>query len=366
MQKKRYFAILGPHTACNFAQQHEKTLKTQLDFKQGRKLQLHTWINQNTDFECASLDIVSGDAGFRRYYRFVYQGKSIIAVDAPPKSENTHQYIAVGQSYKEKGIKVPEIYAFDLAQGFYLQQDFGNRQFSEYLTEESSDVLYPKALANIPIIQNCLSTAIGPLPPHDEAFLDRELGLFPEWLLGKYLQIKLTVGEENMLAKVFDKVKKSCLAQPKVGMHRDYHSRNLMLLDGDEIGVIDFQDAVIGPITYDAVSLLRDSYQDWPKVKVQQWLKNWHAEYYAQYPWDEFKIWFDCAGMQRQIKIAGIFSRLCLRDNKPSFLADIPHTLHYLIDVASQYPEYIEFANFVRERVLPNVLENLKLNKYEA
>jgi aminoglycoside/choline kinase family phosphotransferase len=162
-----------------------------------------------------------------------------------------------------------------------------------------------------------------------------------------------------MLAKVFDAVKNSCLIQPMAGMHRDYHSRNLMLLEGDEIGVIDFQDAVVGPITYDAVSLLRDSYQDWPAAKVLQWLQNWHAEYYAQYPWSKFKMWFDSVGMQRHIKIAGIFARLCIRDNKPSFLADIPHTLRYLIDEASQYPEYSEFADFVRERVLPNVLQKL-------
>ncbi|WP_339721399.1 phosphotransferase [uncultured Paraglaciecola sp.] len=341
-------------------------MKSPLSFKQLRKQQLHSWINHNTEFECESLDIVSGDAGFRRYYRFVQGGKSIIAVDAPPKSEDTSQYIAVGQSYREKGLKVPEIYAYDLEQGFYLQQDFGNRLFSECLTVDSCDELYPKALANIPVIQNCLSTAKGPLPAHDEAFIDRELGLFNDWLLDKYLQFSVTETEAKMLAKVFGDVKKVCLMQPSVGMHRDYHSRNLMLLEDDEIGVIDFQDAVVGPITYDAVSLLRDSYQDWPKVKVQQWLKNWHAEYYSQYPWAEFKMWFDCAGMQRQIKIAGIFARLCIRDNKPSFLADIPHTLNYLIDVASQYPDYLEFACFVRERVLPNVLQNLKLKKHEA
>ncbi|MEP1444822.1 MAG: phosphotransferase [Paraglaciecola sp.] len=341
-------------------------MKTALSFKQLRKQQLHTWINHNTDFECETLDIVSGDAGFRRYYRFAYGDRSIIAVDAPPKSEDTSQYIAVGQSYREKGLKVPEIYAYDLEQGFYLQQDFGNKLFSEMLSEDSCDELYLKALANIPVIQHCLSTEKGPLPFHDEAFVDRELGLFNDWLLDQYLQLTLTSAEEKMLSMVFEQVKESCLMQPKVGMHRDYHSRNLMLLENDEIGVIDFQDAVVGPITYDAVSLLRDSYQDWPKEKVQQWLKNWHRQYYPQYPWDEFKIWFDCAGMQRQIKIAGIFARLCLRDNKPSFLADIPHTLNYLIDVASQYPAYVEFSVFVRERVLPKVLHNLKLKKYEA
>lgn len=341
-------------------------MKTQLTFKQLRQQQLHLWINQNTDFECEALEIVSGDAGFRRYFRFTYRKQSIIAVDAPPKSENTDQYIAVAQSYREKGIKVPEIYAYDIAQGFYLQQDFGNRLFSDCLMVDSCDQLYPKALANIPIIQGCLATEKGPLPDHNGAFIDIELNLFTDWLLGKYLKLRLTDAEENMLKKVFDGIKKSCLVQPRVGMHRDYHSRNLMLLEDDEIGVIDFQDAVVGPITYDAVSLLRDSYQDWPKVKVLQWLQDWHAEYYAQYPWGEFKMWFDCVGMQRHIKIAGIFARLYIRDNKPSFLSDIPHTLDYLIDEASQYPEYSEFARFVRERVLPNVLQKLKFTHYDT
>ena len=335
-------------------------MKTQLPKQQLRKQQLHAWINQNTDYECESLEIVSGDASFRRYFRFVYQDLSIIAVDAPPEHENVSQFILVAKRYQKKGINVPQIYAYDLVQGFYIQQDFGNRLFSDSLTKNSCDLLYSKALANIPLIQSCLSTDEGPLPVFSGAFIDRELSIFTDWLLDKYLQLDLTDAEENMLGGVFDGVKKSCLIQPSAGMHRDYHSRNLMLLEDNEIGVIDFQDAVVGPITYDAVSLLRDSYQDWSQAKVEQWLHNWHAEYYAQYPWADFKMWFDGVGMQRHIKIAGIFARLCIRDNNPSFLSDIPHTLHYLIDEASQYPEYVEFVRFVRERVLPNVLQKLK------
>jgi aminoglycoside/choline kinase family phosphotransferase len=341
-------------------------LKTQLSFKQLRKQQLHTWINQNTDFECGTLEIVSGDASFRRYFRFVYQEQSVIAVDAPPENEDASQFIAVAQSYRDKGIKVPEIFAFDLAQGFYIQQDFGDRLFSDFLTMDSCDELYSKALANIPLIQSCLCTEKGPLPAYDGVFIDRELNIFTDWLLAKYLPLSLTDAEHKMLSKVFDAIKKSCLTQPMAGMHRDYHSRNLMLLEDDEIGVIDFQDAVVGPITYDAVSLLRDCYQDWPQAKVQQWLQNWHAEYYAQYSWDEFKMWFDCMGMQRHIKIAGIFARLFIRDNKLGYLSDIPRTLHYLIDAASQYPEYSEFANFIRERVLPSLLLKLKAMKHET
>jgi aminoglycoside/choline kinase family phosphotransferase len=335
-------------------------LKIPLPFKQLRQQQLHTWINHNTDFKCDSLELVSGDASFRRYYRFVYHEQSIIAVDAPPESEDVSQFIAVAHTYRDKGIKVPEIYAFDLEHGFYIQQDFGHRMFSDFLTIDSCDQFYSKALANIPLIQSCLSTDKGPLPHFDDAFIERELNIFTEWLLDKYLQLSLNDAEKTMLNEAFDAVKNACLTQPKVGIHRDYHSRNLMLLRDNEIGVIDFQDAVVGPITYDAVSLLRDSYQDWPKLKVMEWLQNWHTEFYAQYPWAEFKMWFDSVGMQRHIKVAGIFARLCIRDNKPDYLLDIPHTLHYLIDEASQFPEYFEFASFVRERVLPNVLKKLK------
>jgi aminoglycoside/choline kinase family phosphotransferase len=312
------------------------------------------------------LQIVSGDASFRRYFRFVHQEQSIIAVDAPPENEDASQFIAVAQSYRDKGLKVPKIYAFDLVQGFYIQQDFGDRLFSDFLTVDSCDQLYHKALANIPLIQSCLSTEKGPLPTYNGVFIDRELNIFTDWLLDKYLQLSLTDAEDKMLSKVFDAIKNSCLAQPMLGMHRDYHSRNLMLLEDDEIGVIDFQDAVVGPITYDAVSLLRDCYQDWPQAKVQRWLQNWHAEYYAQYRWDEFKMWFDFMGMQRHIKIAGIFARLFIRDNKPGYLSDIPRTLHYLIDAASQHPEYSEFANFIREQVLPSVLLKLGAMKHDT
>jgi aminoglycoside/choline kinase family phosphotransferase len=353
-------------SSIHICQMIENPLKTQLPQKQRRKQQLQTWINQHTDFECSSLEIVSGDASFRRYFRFVYQGQSIIAVDAPPETENTGQFIAVGQSYRKIGLKVPLIYAHDLEQGFFIQEDFGNRLFSELLTEDSCDLLYSKALDIIPLIQGCKSTENGPLPAFNEAFIDRELGIFSEWLLEKHLQLRLSDEEENMLTKMFDSVKKSCLSQPMVGMHRDYHCRNLMILNDDEIGVIDFQDAVLGPITYDAVSLLRDSYQDWPKFKVLEWLRGFHAKYYVKHSWTEFKMWFDCVGMQRHIKIAGIFARLSIRDNKSNFLSDIPHTLHYLIDEARQYPEYSEFANFVSDRVLPNVLQKLKTNTYDT
>ncbi|WP_299084512.1 phosphotransferase [uncultured Paraglaciecola sp.] len=341
-------------------------MKKQLSSKQLRQQQLRTWINQSTDYDCDVLEIVAGDAGFRRYFRFASNNQTFIAVDAPIEFEDASKFIAVAQSYREKGVKVPQVYAYDFAQGFYIQQDFGNHMFSDVLSVDCCDQLYPKALANIPIIQSCVLTQSGPLPDFDAEFIDRELSIFPEWLLDKYLQLSLTPSEKSMLSQAFESIKNACLSQPKAGMHRDYHSRNLMLLENDEIGVIDFQDAVVGPITYDAVSLLRDSYQDWPQPKVLQWLKNWHGEYYSQYSWAEFKKWFDCVGIQRHTKIAGIFARLYLRDDKSSYLFDIPHTLNYLIAETVQYPEYGDFSYFVQERVLPSVLQKLQVSKHET
>lgn len=336
-----------------------------LKAQSSREQQLQTWINQNTEFECNSLEIVSGDASFRRYFRFVSDNQSIIAVDAPPEHEDACKFIAVAMSYQERGLKVPKVFAYDLELGFYIQQDFGNRLFGSEVAEHNCDELYSKALANIPLIQTCLATSKGPLPAFDRELIYRELSLFADWLLDKYLGLSLSQSQSKMLNKAIDTIAETCLTQPVVGVHRDYHSRNLMLLDNDDIGLIDFQDAVLGPITYDAVSLLRDSYQNWPQAKIEKWLQDWHAKYYTDYPWTEFKMWFDCTGMQRQIKIAGLFARLSIRDDKQNYLQDIPRTLNYMIDAATQYPEYAELAEFILQVVLPSVIEKLKIDRYD-
>jgi aminoglycoside/choline kinase family phosphotransferase len=327
-----------------------------------REQQLQAWINQSTTYECDALEIVSGDASFRRYFRFSYQGQSIIAVDAPPEHENASQFIAVANSYQACSINVPRIFAYDLVLGFYIQQDFGNYLFSQALNNNNAQRLYSDALAIIPKIQKCLATENAPLPTFDQSFIDRELGLFTEWLLGEYLDLTLGQDEQLMLKEAFASIAASCLSQPMAGVHRDFHSRNLMLVNEGKIGVIDFQDAVIGPITYDAVSLLRDSYQDWPAQTIDKWLFDWHAKYYSQYQWAEFKTWFDCVGMQRHLKIAGIFARLAIRDKKHSFLQDIPHTLNYLILEASQYSHFAGLTEFLQKRILPAVLNKLSRN----
>jgi hypothetical protein len=179
-------------------------------------------------------------------------------------------------------------------------------------------------------------------------------------LLKVHLDLQLSDSEQATIKSTLDYLRTAFFAQPQVGVHRDYHSRNLMLLADDEIGIIDFQDAVIGPITYDAVSLLRDCYQTWPSALVYIWLKEWHTEYYSQYSWADFKYWFDLTGMQRHIKASGIFARLCHRDGKVAYLQDIPRTLQYLCDVGSQYEQCKQFAELVQHKIKPAAEQSIK------
>jgi aminoglycoside/choline kinase family phosphotransferase len=297
--------------------------------------------------------MVSGDASFRRYFRFIDQGKSYIAVDAPPASEDSRAFASVAASYQQQGVPVPRIYAIDHKLGFYCLEDFGDRLFASALDPQGCHALYREALSHLPKIQSCISTEQGELPAFDEVLLSKEFALFSHWLLEVHLKLTLDTAEQAMLEQTFSFLQKNFFAQPQVGVHRDYHSRNLMLFSNDQIGIIDFQDAVVGPITYDAASLLRDCYQTWPAALVYTWLKPWHGEHYSQYPWPVFKRWFDLTGMQRHIKASGIFARLCHRDGKRAYLHDIPNTLEYLLEVGSQYPECSEFVQLIATKIKP-------------
>lgn len=328
-----------------------------------REQQLLNWINLHTQFTCEALTMVSADASFRRYFRFLSDGKWIIAVDAPPEFENCAAFVNVASCYSKLGIRVPEVFAFDLELGFYCQEDFGDTLFSERLNQQNCPQLYKKALAVIPLVQKCTSTLDGQLPKYDTGLVDREVAMLKDWLLDRYLKLSLSESELRVIQQAIKSIADNFLSQPYAGVHRDYHSRNLMIL-GDDIGVIDFQDAVIGPITYDAVSLLKDCYQKWPKVWVESWLKAWHQEYYSEYSWEDFKFWFDITGMQRHTKVAGIFARLYIRDGKSGYLADIPRTLKYLIEAAGTYPEYREFAAVIADRILPAVLTKQQSSVY--
>ena len=294
-----------------------------------------------------TLTPVSGDASFRRYFRFYCDDLPLIAVDAPPTLENSQPFVAVTELLLQHQITVPKILHASMEQGFFVLQDFGDRLLLDALSENTADALYSVALQSLLAMQK-----ISPqtLPPYDSALLQREMGLFSDWFLTKHMGLVIDDNTQAMLASTYNFLEDNALQQPQVFVHRDYHSRNLMLLENNTLGIIDFQDAVHGPITYDLVSLLRDCYIAWPQGKIDQWV----AQYYSCLPKDrpydlqQFRRWFDLMGVQRHLKATGIFCRLNYRDGKPAYLNDIPRTLNYVIQVSARYDELQSFHSFLQ------------------
>lgn len=325
-------------------------------FMDTRQQALFNWLQQHDQWQCNHLTMISGDASFRRYFRFTSQQQSYIAVDAPPQTEKNQAFYQIAQIYQNAGIKVPTVYAIDVEQGFICQSDLGDTLFSQVINRQNYQHWYQKAVAVIPRIQTCTRMGTEHLPRFDQALLDSEYDLFRHWLCEVHLQLRLSTAQQQALARAFALLTDNFLAQPQVGVHRDYHSRNLMVVD-DEIAVIDFQDAVVGPITYDLVSLLRDCYQQWPPHSVQDMSKQYWQNYASDVDWQTFKRWFDLTGIQRHVKASGIFARLYHRDGKALYLQDIPNTLNYILQVGSDYPEFVEFNDLLQQVILPKLVE---------
>ena len=318
-----------------------------------RLTQLSLW-SQDQLGQTVSLSPVSGDASFRRYFRAQTQdGRHFIAMDAPPEKENSRPFVEICQHLLNNEIPVPSIHAVSLQQGFMLLEDFGDEQLLSHLHAESVELLYGEALRILSTLQ--IHVPHTHLPSYDKALLSREMGLFKEWYIGRHLQRQLSQIENQTLQKTEQILIESALAQPQVFVHRDYHSRNLMLIEqADEValGVIDFQDAVSGPITYDLASLLRDCYIAWPDEDVLKWVYTYYEKLKSaniiRCDASTFIRWFDLMGIQRHMKAVGIFSRLNYRDNKPSYLDDIPRTLDYIINASQRYPELEAFSTLIQ------------------
>lgn len=312
------------------------------------------WLKQTLNLEITNFEPASSDASFRRYFRVTHKKGQHIVMDAPPEKEDTEPFIRIATLFKKTGINVPEIIQQDLEQGFLLLEDFGSLCFLDHLTNENASTLYLNAFDSLFDIQTKIISSSSQLPYYDNELLKNEINLFYHWFLEQYLGLSLS---ENIKNKTSQILISSALEQPQVCVHRDFHSRNLMVLDNDLPGIIDFQDAVIGPVTYDLVSLLRDCYIAWPQEKVQQWM----ALYFQQISKinltntsiEIFIRWFDLMGLQRHLKAIGIFSRLHLRDNKSNYLQDIPLTMNYVIDICNKYPELSEFDHFLHKTILP-------------
>src|SRR5688572_12067100 len=301
----------------------------------------------------------SADASFRRYFRVHRGGVAQIAMDAPPARESLDGWLRVARILAATGVHVPPVIAVDAEQGFVLMGDLGRQHYLEALGHDADpEPLYADAVDALVLMQSGEAAAVAALPAYDRELLMRELELFPEWFLARHLSIAPDDDERAVIAAAFDWLCGEALAQPVVLVHRDYHSRNLLVRPEGNPGIVDFQDAVRGPVSYDLVSLLKDCYVVWPRARLLAWLDRYRARAAAAgiavgRDREEFLRWFDCMGLQRHLKVLGIFARLWHRDGKPGYLGDLPRVLDYALEVTSALPELATFDAFMRKRVVP-------------
>lgn len=317
-----------------------------------RENALRQWLAAQLPGEALQLKPASADASFRRYFRIQTREGSRIVMDAPPPQEDCRPFVEVQQRLEAAGLHVPEIFAMDLQQGFMLLEDLGDESYLQALNEQTMPRLYGDALAALRQLQ--LHADSSGLPVYDETRLREEMALFRHWLLETHLQMGAAL-DDTTWETLNHLLVENALEQPRCLVHRDYHSRNLMRLHPPALnpGIIDFQDAVHGPVTYDLVSLLKDCYIRWPRAKILQWVEH-YRQGLAQAGFqtgdaDTFRRWFDLMGVQRHLKAAGIFARLLHRDGKPGYLADIPRTLGYIEELTDEYPELAGLRPLLRD-----------------
>ena len=307
------------------------------------------------------LQPLSGDAGFRQYFRLNTQ-PSLLAVSAPKTegvSECAGYFTRLSEALRAAGVPTPQVVACDEDQNFLLIEDFGGQSYLDCLNDETADVLYSQALMVLLRLQQIPRSAIT-LPAYDRSMLRQEMALFDDWFVDQMLGYQLSREERDLLDKTYSFLEQQALEQPQVLVHRDYHSRNLVYREGEAPGVIDFQDAVWGPITYDLVSLLRDCYISWSPEQVKRWsvtygnlaLELGVIPAVSECRW---QYWMDTMGLQRHIKVLGVFARLSLRDGKSQYLSDLPLVWQYTVDIAEQYPETKAFADWCQHKLLPLV-----------
>jgi aminoglycoside/choline kinase family phosphotransferase len=337
---------------------------------------IRSWLTRDLGWRIGRISVASADASFRRYFRvsrgdvdpaaWAPKADTLIIMDAPPGKEDITPYLKVTSLLEQAGAHVPRIHASEAKRGFIVMEDLGDTQYLSLLkTGRGVDKLYGEALTTLANIQVRGLRAAAALEPYDRAPLERELNLMPEWFLRKHLRLELTPEERALVTVTNEFLINEALLQPQVFVHRDFHSRNLMVLpqsrtDNRGPGVIDFQDALRGPIGYDLVSLLKDCYISWSRERVERWVRGYRrvlgnlganvgdSEY-------QFMRWFDVIGVQRHVKVLGVFARLWHRDGKIGYLADLPLVLDYVLDACRRYPELVEFGRWLEWRVAPQL-----------
>ncbi|MCB5190356.1 phosphotransferase [Methylobacillus arboreus] len=304
--------------------------------------QLNDWLGQVLQGKSHSLTVASADASFRRYFRVhLEDGATLIAMDAPPPQEDCRPFVTVADLLHGAGLNAPKVLASDLERGFLLLTDLGSQTFLDVLNEQNADALFRDAIDAL--LQWQLASRPGVLPDYDEGLLRRELALFPEWYVGHHLNVELDDAQRGALESVFGAIVRNNLAQPSVYVHRDYMPRNLMVSTPSP-GILDFQDAVYGPISYDVVSLFKDAFISWEEERVldgaiRYWEKARRAGLPVRPDFGEFYRDFEWMGLQRHLKVLGIFARINYRDGKPKYLADTPRFINYVRSVCVRYRE---------------------------
>ncbi|HEY2808912.1 MAG TPA: phosphotransferase [Steroidobacteraceae bacterium] len=320
---------------------------------------IQDWVSRELRLPLERIEPASSDASFRRYFRAFCGTMSYIVMDAPADKEDVRPYLKVSALLESLSVHVPHVYHSDIARGLLLLEDLGSAPYLRELAAGADpERLYGDALAALALIQVRGTAAAAELAPYGRGELARELALMPEWFLGRHLQLQLTGAERQLLARTEEFLIVEALAQPQVFVHRDYHARNLMAMPVRNPGVIDFQDALRGPVGYDLVSLLKDCYIAWPRERVVHWVSRYRGRLRALggdggASEAQFLRWFDLIGVQRHIKVLGIFCRLWYRDGKAAYLADLPRTLDYVRDACARYPELEACASFMEQRVAP-------------
>ena len=334
--------------------------------KTQREQIIHTWIKSVLDSDQFEINFLPGDASFRRYARIKLNNKTFMLMDAPPEKEDCVPFVTIDQFFDTHGVRVPHIVAQDLQQGFLLLEDFGDVLLSTLLNDDTVDGYYAQSFKQLIELQSIDGTQNFPAYSYEK--LISEMELLTDWMLPS-LQIQPTQDEQALIKRTFAILANAALAQPQVIVHRDFHSRNLMKIEGEtNLGVIDFQDAVIGADTYDLISITRDAYVQWNAERVYEWFK----VFYDLLPeaakqdrdFEQFKKDADMMAIQRHIKILGIFVRLFERDGKTGYLKDLPRVMWYLIEESKDYAELQPFMQFIQAKVMPKF--EAKYGTYEV
>jgi len=328
----------------------ESAMDLKVDIRQQALVQ---WLESVAGLSQVALQPMQGDASFRRYFRV----QSFVAMDAPPPQENCAPFVAIAHALRGMGVQVPEIIQADIAHGFLLLTDFGDKTYLKTLNSQNADMLYQRALKALAVMQGCQQVPSHTLSLFDADFMRKEWQWHQEWFLQKYLNIDFA-SQQQSLDACYEVLITSAINQPQMFMHRDYHSGNLMVLP-NEVGILDFQDAFIGPVTYDLASLLRDCYIDWPASQVEKWVLDYLALLQKLKPElqkvsrGQFLRWFDLMGLQRHIKALMTFARKKVRDHQSNYLQHIPRTLNYIVEVSARYDELAPLHQFYA-RVKPS------------